>query len=121
MAKIVRFSEELKGLLKTLSIRMVEQLGLWQPHPETGKLPTWSEQEITMTRYMSNEEELNKLLDILKEVIEKIPEDAVAVGYVTVNFIEGTYKLLQAYKEVEFKDAVKVPEPQPEENANKGA
>ena len=121
MARIVRFSEELKDLLKTLSIRMVEQLGLWQPHPETGKLPTWAEKEITMTRYMSSEEELDKLLVILKEVIDKIPEDAIAVGYVTVDFIEGTYKLLQAYKDVEFKDAVKVPETPGPENENKGA
>ena len=96
-------TEELKGLLKTLAIRMVDAMDLWgnQDNPKGAK-PSWREKEHAMTEYLGSREGVETLLNVVAADISKLPEGTENVGLVTVKFIVATCRLLEAYMEIEF-------------------
>lgn len=106
-------TEELKGLLKTLTMRMVDSMELWgnQDTPRGAK-PTWTEKEHAMTEYLGSRSGINALLSVIYTDLDKLPEETDSVGLVTVKFILATCKLLEEYRDIEYPE-----ESKPEEQA----
>lgn len=96
-------SEELKGLLKTLAIRMVDAMDLWgdKDHPRGAK-PSWREKEHAMVEYLGSREGVTALLNVIYNDLDKLPEGTENIGLVTVKFIAATCKLLEEYRDIEF-------------------
>lgn len=96
-------TEELKGLLKTLAIRMVDAMDLWgdKDNPRGAK-PSWSEKEHAMTEYLGSRQGVEALLNVVATDVGKLPEGVENIGLVTVKFIIATCRLLEAYMDIEF-------------------
>lgn len=96
-------TEELKTLLKTLAIRMVDAMDLWgNANTPRGAKPTWSEKEHAMTEYMASRKNVDALLGVVYNDLSKLSEDVEVVGLVTVKFIVATCHLLEEYRDIEF-------------------
>lgn len=96
-------SEELKGLLKTLSIRMVDAMDLWGDKDNLrGAKPSWAEKEHAMVEYLGSRDAVNALLGVIYTDLDKLPKETKTVGLVTVKFIIATCKLLEEYRDIEF-------------------
>lgn len=112
-------NEELKGLLKTLAIRMVDAMELWgdQKNPRGAK-PSWAEKEHAMVEYLGSRDGVNALLSVIYTDLDKLPEGTETIGLVTVKFIIATCKLLEEYRDIEYPkvDDPKNPEEAPAEN-----
>lgn len=112
-------NEELKGLLKTLAIRMVDAMELWgdQDTPRGAK-PSWTEKEHAMVEYLGSRDGVNALLSVVYTDLDKLPEGTETIGLVTVKFIIATCKLLEEYRDIEYPkvDDPEKPEEVPTEN-----
>lgn len=106
-------NEELKGLLKTLAIRMVDAMELWgdQDTPRGAK-PSWTEKEHAMVEYLGSRDGVNALLSVIYTDLDKLPEGTETIGLVTVKFIIATCKLLEEYRDIEYP---KVDDPEKQE------
>lgn len=105
-------NEELKGLLKTLAIRMVDAMELWgDKDTPRGAKPSWAEKEHAMTEYMGSREGLTALLSVIYTDLNKLPEGTEFVGLVTVKFIFATCKLLEEFGNIEYPAPVAVEDP----------
>lgn len=110
-------SEELKGLLKTLAIRMVDAMELWgDKDTPRGAKPAWTDKEHAMTEYLGSRDGVNALLSVIYTDLDKLPEGQNSIGLVTVKFIAATCKLLEEYRDIEYPQP-DVPE-NPVEEAN---
>ena len=109
-------NEELKGLLKTLAIRMVDAMELWgDKETPRGAKPSWSEKEHAMIEYLASRDGVNALLSVIYTDLDKLPEGTETIGLVTTKFIFATCKLLEEYRDIEY------PEKEPAENPVKEA
>lgn len=96
-------TEEVKTLLKTLSIRMVDAMDLWgDEQTPRGAKPSWAEKEHAITEYLSSRDGVNALLGVIYADLHQLPEDTETIGLVTVKFVVATAKLLEEYRDIEF-------------------
>lgn len=112
-------NEELKGLLKTLAIRMVDAMELWgDKDTPRGAKPSWTEKEHAMVEYLGSRNGVNALLSVIYADLDKLPEDTETIGLVTVKFIVATCRLLEEYRDIEYPkaDDPDQPEEAPDEN-----
>lgn len=112
-------NEELKGLLKTLAIRMVDAMELWgDKDTPRGAKPSWTEKEHAMVEYLGSRDGVNALLSVIYADLDKLPEGTETIGLVTVKFIIATCRLLEEYRDIEYPkaDDPAQPEEVPAEN-----
>lgn len=112
-------NEELKGLLKTLAIRMVDAMELWgDKDTPRGAKPSWTEKEHAMVEYLGSRNGVNALLSVIYADLDKLPEGTETIGLVTVKFIVATCRLLEEYRDIEYPkaDDPAQPEEAPDEN-----
>ncbi len=95
-------TEEIKGLLKTFSIRVADAMRLWGDELGGEITPTWAEKEHAMTEYLNSRDGILTLASVIQNSVEKVPEDQPFVGLVTVNFIKATCALLVEFGNLEY-------------------
>ena len=95
--------EEMRNLIKRLSIRMVDAMELWgdEKNPQGAK-PKWEEKEHAMTEYMSSRQGIMTLLSVVYKHLNSLPEGTETVGLVTVKFVVATCKLLEDLCDLEY-------------------
>lgn len=96
-------SDELKTVLKTLIIRMVDALGIWRDNADPTKFanPTWADKEMAIVGYMASRENVTVLIDTVQKILDDNP-DITQFGFVTRAFISSTIGLIKDYRDVEF-------------------